>query len=1067
MVFHFSVPHIPNLPVDHLDLHAPQLESSLHQAFTGLTLDDTLAAILAGTNYPQIAAIRRLLARDSDPARFVFLSERERAALYVSEKAFREAQEMYLLAQKRGEDRYTDENFSFILWNSGRSVADLGRLNYDIDKLCESERVYFEALSIRKKDRWPADWSMIMCDIGEVLMQQGIVKSDISCLRRSSTILMDAYAEFIRYDKDRDKYLLDHDADYGARVCANLGHVNRYLGLLLGDPEYLHSAIKHYQLARKIWKHNDQYSDAAITCDNLGVTYKALGFLTGDETFYRNSISLFRRALAEFSGNELDKSQILTNCCQAVQDYINLRPSNRTLGNMNALKRDWRLANASLQRARSNPIVRRWLFYWAEVHTRIGMLKMNEGFMRRDVSILRTSKLAFKLALDYDSAKWSRWSRWIRVPNPYKNSALGSNTRLIAYFGLGLASDRLSMLVNDPKLVDETVRAYREALKICDARDSEDDQQDVTRRLVNTLIRSGRYNDSVSLIETTILRNDNASIDLGRSSAGRRRVVDRVADFYPMLSLCLLRQPYPDSTRALIVSESGRARLLAAALALDTVRIEDISDADLRREIESKLDRRADLQVRLFYDKPSVTTVSLSMSDEERKRLRSERQEITDALVSLFEEHGLTSISKRLSFENILDAVPKSGALILPVLTESAAFTFVVTESGTPEVLDLPGLDLQMVRTQLFGEPGWINAYKAYSNKHEGKDTDTASAWQQQLTGTLAWLWERLLAPIHLHLRDGAHLAQDAPVVILPPGLLGLLPLHAAGPSHHGRYFCDYWTVSYAPSVRSLLTCQTRRDERASVPARVLAAVDPNGNLPRARAEGPMLRQNFTTHGREPIILTGEDATISRVLGALFGATVFHASTHGSHEWMEPAKSGLCLADGVLQFDMLRHARLDAMRLVFLAACESGLAGVRRLSEEFIGLPTALVEAGAAAVVGSLWPIGDTSAFLLARRFYDLMFDATGHERMAPATALRAACAWLRDVTFGELKQEFPLAHFPSGVALVLRSPRMFPGALEPDSPAHSKEPYLPLGPDDKRPFAHPTHWAAFTCTGS
>ena len=47
-------------------------------------------------------------------------------------------------------------------------------------------------------------------------------------------------------------------------------------------------------------------------------------------------------------------------------------------------------------------------------------------------------------------------------------------------------------------------------------------------------------------------------------------------------------------------------------------------------------------------------------------------------------------------------------------------------------------------------------------------------------------------------------------VVLLAPGLLGLLPLHAAGPGADGRQFGEHWTVSYAPSVRALLTCRQR-----------------------------------------------------------------------------------------------------------------------------------------------------------------------------------------------------------------------------------------------------------------
>ncbi len=163
---------------------------------------------------------------------------------------------------------------------------------------------------------------------------------------------------------------------------------------------------------------------------------------------------------------------------------------------------------------------------------------------------------------------------------------------------------------------------------------------------------------------------------------------------------------------------------------------------------------------------------------------------------------------------------------------------------------------------------------------------------------------------------------------------------------------------------------------------------------------------------------------------------------------------------------MLSEARLPVARLVFLSACESGLAGWLRLQDEHVGLPAGFVQAGAACVVASLWPIQDNAAFLLARKFYELHRHHKGGERLPPTTALREACAWLRGVTFGELKQEFPIAHLPAGPVLVLRSARMWPGPTEPDSPAPPKDPHLPLGPDDERPFAHPTHWAAFTCTG-
>ena len=308
-------------------------------------------------------------------------------------------------------------------------------------------------------------------------------------------------------------------------------------------------------------------------------------------------------------------------------------------------------------------------------------------------------------------------------------------------------------------------------------------------------------------------------------------------------------------------------------------------------------------------------------------------------------------------------------------------------------------------------------------------------------------------------------MAPGAPVVLLAPGLLSLLPLQAAGPGPDGLYFGDHWTVSFAPSVRSLLTCQQRLDARRNLPAKLLAVIDPPSKQPLlgAQQEAPMLRQRFE-HAK-PIILADTAATLAAVLEHLPSATYFHASTHGSHDWREPTRSGLHLADTPLRLEMLRDTKLDSARLVFLSACESGRAGVLQLPDEFIGLPTGFVQAGAACVVGSLWPIRDDAAFLLAGKFYDLHLDERGHERLAPAAALREAQVWLRDLTFADLRKRYPVAKDSAGRPCLLLSTatRFIPVADNPEGRGIA----LLLGPDDDRPYAGPQHWAAFTVTGN
>lgn len=80
-----------------------------------------------------------------------------------------------------------------------------------------------------------------------------------------------------------------------------------------------------------------------------------------------------------------------------------------------------------------------------------------------------------------------------------------------------------------------------------------------------------------------------------------------------------------------------------------------------------------------------------------------------------------------------------------------------------------------------------------------------------------------------------------------------------------------------------------------------------------------------------------------------------------------------------------------------LSGCSTGLAGLSRAAEEFVGLPAGWLEAGAGAVLASHWPVRDDVAFLLSERFYDELNlapdPATGAEQVPPAAALKRAVA--------------------------------------------------------------------------
>lgn len=88
------------------------------------------------------------------------------------------------------------------------------------------------------------------------------------------------------------------------------------------------------------------------------------------------------------------------------------------------------------------------------------------------------------------------------------------------------------------------------------------------------------------------------------------------------------------------------------------------------------------------------------------------------------------------------------------------------------------------------------------------------------------------------------------------------------------------------------------------------------------------------------------------------------------------------------------------------SACQSATVDVRRLPDEFVGLPTGFLVSGVATFVGTLWPTGDVLAALMTMRIIELMFPRDPSAKaLPPARALQQARAWLRDLTGAEFTQ--------------------------------------------------------------
>jgi CHAT domain-containing protein len=148
----------------------------------------------------------------------------------------------------------------------------------------------------------------------------------------------------------------------------------------------------------------------------------------------------------------------------------------------------------------------------------------------------------------------------------------------------------------------------------------------------------------------------------------------------------------------------------------------------------------------------------------------------------------------------------------------------------------------------------------------------------------------------------------------------------------------------------------------------------------------------------EATVLSGDEATRERVIEELPRHGVHHFICHGRADERDALASCLRLPDADLTVRDLLAVRLSGTSLAFLSACETGVPHPE-LFDELVGLPSALLEAGAGAVIGSLWEVPGQATVLLASRFYELWLL----RGKPPVEALNQAQRWLRDSTNGEL----------------------------------------------------------------
>ena len=608
--------------------------------------------------------------------------------------------------------------------------------------------------------------------------------------------------------------------------------------------------------------------------------------------------------------------------------------------------------------------------------------------------------------------------------------------------------------------LERAIEHYTQALEVYTLEQLPADHLRTMRNLANLHFDMQNWQEAYEAYEAAVEAGD-LLLGAAYTESGRRAEVAETTRLHARAAYASLKTQR--RVEALLTLEQGKTRLLSEALALAEADLEEVPEAQQRDLREARRGvRELEAEMRLPPGTPA------RRNDRElADLLQQARADLGDLIEAIRQAHP-DFMPTGLDLPGILALIPGGGALVAPLLTSQGSAVFVLPE-GTRSVearhvIPLEGftagdlLELFLGPEEETQPEGWIGAYAA---SRDGRTGASFEAWRAAIEAVTHRLWEALLAPIHDRLQ-ALGLAQDAPVILMPQGGLGLLPLHAAWREVDGakRAFLDDYTVTYAPSAYALSVAQRRLGEPQRHGASLLAVVNPTGDLHHAPGEGVAVAAHFEPWAQS--VLMGAEATQEAVMAQALGRCYLHFACHGFYHWQDPMASGLLLAGSdpttptnpfELREILSPRFDLSAARLVTLSACETGLTDIVKSPDEYIGLPSGFLEAGAPAVVSSLWAVNDLSTALLMGESYRRHLE----EGEGIAEALRDAQLWLRDL---DRDTALHLVE-PLWDEAQQEDPALF-GAI--DSLYWA---LLQGGDEYEHPFAHPYYWGAFTASGA
>jgi CHAT domain-containing protein len=388
------------------------------------------------------------------------------------------------------------------------------------------------------------------------------------------------------------------------------------------------------------------------------------------------------------------------------------------------------------------------------------------------------------------------------------------------------------------------------------------------------------------------------------------------------------------------------------------------------------------------------TTRSIEHRPEQTEQLLQDRQAV---------EQELDKVRRAITEQDAAfgEAIQPRTLSLAEVKSLIPAESLVIAFEQRPEFLSLYAITAQGIQTPLQIDLSLqdvnerVEAFKTEITKKMAKK-------RKELTAISQWL--------NTHLKQSITelTAQFEPkqIILIPHIAWHLLPIHLV--SVEDEPLSVRYAVRYLPSLQILRLISDRPSANQGKGCIIAnpwsdaleKLIGKEHELKSGEQEG---YQVYALRAQQDHLLAREQATSTAVRQALNAAQHSHFSCHG-HFDADLTKAGLTLADckDLAAIEMFTSIRLDNPRLVVMSACET--AQIKpTLADEYMGLSSSFLFAGAHNVLATLWRVDDNASRLLIEAFYQGL-----NEGLSPVNALQQAQHQLRNLSIEAIKARSP-----------------------------------------------------------